>query len=249
MCTLSWLLAADRFELFFNRDERRSRKPANPPAPGVRAGVRFLAPTDGDHGGSWIGVNELGVVLCLLNGSASPDVASEEPPGGLVSRGLLLTGLIDCDSPTEVLLRLDRDGPARYRPFVLVALGPPGSAALAAWDGVSLETRSGGLDVVPSPLISSSFRSQEVRRSRTALFERMLRRARGDSVELHLAYHASHEPRRGPHSICMHRPEARTVSFSHVVVEPGEVAIDYTPDSPCRGMADARHLILPRRSP
>ena len=30
-------------------------------------GVSFVAPIDGDHGGSWIGVNQFGLTLCLLN--------------------------------------------------------------------------------------------------------------------------------------------------------------------------------------
>ena len=66
------------FRLFFNRDERRTRRPAIPPAVHRKGDTRFIAPRDGDFGGSWLGVNEHGVSLCLLNG-----YAAEDETGGL----------------------------------------------------------------------------------------------------------------------------------------------------------------------
>ena len=50
-----------------NRDERRTRAPALPPAAVAPSGVPALIPIDGDAGGSWISVNCLGHALALLN--------------------------------------------------------------------------------------------------------------------------------------------------------------------------------------
>ena len=55
------------YEVFCNRDELHSRKPALPPVLVMRNGVRYLAPIDAAGGGSWIGVNEFGLTLCLVN--------------------------------------------------------------------------------------------------------------------------------------------------------------------------------------
>ena len=85
MCTASWLIEADGYELFCNRDESKMRQPAAPPALRERLSVKFLAPADGDFGGSWISVNEFGLSLCLLN--FYPAVTQHASP---TSRGLLV---------------------------------------------------------------------------------------------------------------------------------------------------------------
>jgi hypothetical protein len=48
------------------------------------------------------------------------------------------------------------------------------------------------------------------------------------------ALHASHLPQRGPFSICMHRPEATTVSYSEVVASAKRITLRYQPGAPCR---------------
>jgi hypothetical protein len=44
----------------------------------------------------------------------------------------------------------------------------------------------------------------------------------------------------------MHRPEAHTVSFSRVEVDPREVRFHYAAHSPCRGRPQGEPLELPR---
>ena len=111
MCTLTWFHESDRYQLFFNRDERRTRKPAIPPALRQKGPSRFIAPLDGNFGGTWIGVNEHGLTLCLLNGHAGDDVAA--PTADYTSRGLLLTSLIDSRSTAQLARRLRRRPTAR----------------------------------------------------------------------------------------------------------------------------------------
>ena len=71
MCTVTWILDGDSYSLYFNRDELRTRQPALPPQRHQERGVRFLSPTDGDAGGTWIAVNEYGLSLGLLNDYSS----------------------------------------------------------------------------------------------------------------------------------------------------------------------------------
>ena len=67
MCTVSWLRQSNGYQLFCNRDEKRTRRPSSGPQLLVRDGVRFLAPIDADFGGTWIAVNEFGLSLVLVN--------------------------------------------------------------------------------------------------------------------------------------------------------------------------------------
>jgi hypothetical protein len=240
MCTLTWLRRADGHELFFNRDELRSRGPALPPARQRREGVDFLAPLDADHGGTWIATNEFGLSLCLLNGdeSATPGASRLR-----ISRGLLVLDLASCRAADEVTSRLERVDLARYRPFRLALFERSGGTHLAGWDGRRLACAA--LEDADRPLVSSSFATDDVRASRAARYRRPAPPA-SDPTELHLAFHESHEPERGPYSPCMHRPDARTVSFSRVVVDPRTVRFHYAPHAPCRGRPQGEPLTLAR---
>ena len=42
----------------------------------------------------------------------------------------------------------------------------------------------------------------------------------------------------------MHRPDAETVSFSRIQVEPGRIRFDYAPHSPCLGLPEGRPVTL-----
>ena len=68
MCTLTWWRGEEgEFEVFFNRDEKKTRSRAELPLKREENGMQFLSPRDPDGGGTWMLVNEHGVVLCLLN--------------------------------------------------------------------------------------------------------------------------------------------------------------------------------------
>jgi hypothetical protein len=98
------------------------------------------------------------------------------------------------------------------------------------------------------PLVSSSFFTEEVRTSRVAVF-RELNREGGVPLSAHLAFHRSHLPDRGPHSPCMHREDASTVSFSRVDVDAGAVRLHYVPHAPCRGLPEGPAAVLRRTVP
>ena len=67
------------YRLWFNRDELRSRGPEVPPrVEQTPEGMRYIAPSDSDAGGTWIAVNELGITVCLLNGYRAPQSPETE---------------------------------------------------------------------------------------------------------------------------------------------------------------------------
>jgi hypothetical protein len=231
VCTLTWRPEPDGYQVFFNRDERRGRKPGLPPAARVEGGTRFVAPLDGDHGGTWIAASEHGVTLCVLNG---PPALPGDPRLATTSRGTLPIALIGARDAARSAERLQGLDLRALPPFVLVALDPSGGGMQARWSGRSLAIELGP----PSrqPLVSSSFGGDEVRLERLAVFREKLRDSDpSDATGFHLAYHASHEPAPGPASPCMHRPEAGTVSFSWVRVDRRAVRFWYVGHPPCEG--------------
>ena len=65
-------------------------------------------------------------------------------------------------------------------------------------------------------------------------------------VAAHLEYHASHGREPGPCSVCMHRADAETVSFSRVRVDDSLVRFYYAPHSPHLGIPGTPSVTLNR---
>jgi hypothetical protein len=237
MCTVSWLPQPEGYTLCCNRDERLTRGPARPPAVHLADGVRFLAPLDGDHGGTWIAVNEFGLCLTLLNRYQG----STSPPDHPRSRGLVLLELAPAPTLAEAAARLTRSDLARVAGFTLVAVEPGRPAAITSWDGRRLTTEGHE----PAGLIatSSAVLPEQALSSRRELFS-----LEPLTPERLVAIHRSHEPERGPRSVCMHRDDAETRSFTRVTVADSVIELSHVPAAPCQGTALSR-LALPRRQP
>lgn len=229
MCTVSWLRQAEGYVLLCNRDERHTRKPAGGPRVGAVRGVSFVAPVDGDHRGSWIGTNQFGLTLCLLNryGDWKPD-----PNRDYTSRGLLLDDLLDCRGSQQLSERLNHIELDRFQPFTMLELSVDEPATLIDWTGLECTIQ---LDAeLRMPLTSSSLKDPNVSALRRKVFAEMVSQRGSIDQELLHQFHRSHLPERGPHSVCMHRDDAATVSLCTVTVGPASVEFLCHPKSPCR---------------
>jgi Transport and Golgi organisation 2 len=117
MCTLVLLRrpgAAWPVVLAANRDELASR-PARPPGRHWPDRAEVLAGLDMEAGGSWLGVNDHGVVAGVLNRTGALG-----PAAGKRSRGeLVLEALDHADAAAAARALTDLD-PDAYRPFNLV---------------------------------------------------------------------------------------------------------------------------------
>ncbi|MBL8220505.1 MAG: NRDE family protein [Bryobacterales bacterium] len=224
---MSWVHEAHGYQVLCNRDEKRTRKQAAPPAAFVREGVQYVAPCDGDCGGTWIASNERGMTLCLLNGATR----GERFVGGR-SRGLLIPELIASQSLWEMRERVWSMNLACYAPFVLVGLEPGSPATLIEWDGVETMIAPNGEPYMP--VTSSSFDSDAVRQRRRAEFERLRTEAGQVDIEMLWRFHSSHELHGDAYATCMHRDDAETVSFSWVQVSGQSVEFRYWGNAPCR---------------
>ncbi len=240
MCTLTWIALERGYELHFNRDEKRTRAVGRPPQRFERGGRAWLAPTDPDGGGSWIGVNDAGVTLALLNGYRRVD----EAPRAWRSRGLLLQDLLELEHAEQLAPRMRALELGEYRSFTLLALDREARAVAASWDGARLEFQV--REPAGAPLCSSSLDPTGATKARQELFD-ALRRERGVvDAELLREFHASHAPERGPLSPCMHRADAQTQSFTLTRVDGDVAELEYTPGAPCLGLAPIA-LALPLR--
>ncbi len=226
MCTVSWVHSATGYELFCNRDERNERGPELAATETETNGVRWLAPRDGDFGGTWVAVNELGLSIVLLNAYAESLGATPEE---WTSRGRLVTALADAATAEEACGRLRRVGLPSYRPFVLAILEPGAPVHVARWDGRSLALRENAEDEMP--LVSSGVLPEAVRRHRAEVLAGMS----ADALDAGVLerFHKSHEGGPSALSTCMHRDDARTRSTCRVSVTSEAVRLVHTPGPPC----------------
>lgn len=237
MCTVSWLHHNGGYQVLFNRDELKTRKPALPPRIVQQGGMRFIAPVDGNAGGSWIGVNQRGLTLCLLN--RYQDAPTHPPSHPYTSRGLLLMRLLDSCSHIHLLERLEALDMAHYQPYNLLVLAPEQSARLVQWNGREMVIEH---DAEASmPLCSSSYDHGRVIAGRQQQFQQMVSAAGRVDAAMLYAFHRSHTPEPSAYSVCMHRSDASTVSFSWIKVDGQRrrIAFLYQPHSPCGGVLSA----------
>ncbi|MEM1449274.1 MAG: NRDE family protein [Planctomycetota bacterium] len=262
MCTLTWthrLAAVDEstaestaggtgssYQLWFNRDELRTRGDEVPPAVETTpSGVRYIAPADSDAGGTWLAVNEAGVTVALLNGYRD----SKGPPReSWTSRGHLVRSMADVTGPDEAWTRLTPARMAEYRPAIVVVVAPDAPTLIARWDGLDLAMDPIGERQLP--VTSSSYEQDAVQRARRRLYRAIV--SNGDpgppSPEL-LAAYQSHVGEGGPDAFTpsMSRPDAATRSQCHVAVDGSAVRLSYAPGPP-HETAHGEPLSIERRT-
>lgn len=154
MCTILYLHHVHpHFPLVIaaNRDESYAR-PAAPPAVDGSA-PRVLAGHDLHAGGTWMGVNELGIFVGLTNQRTyrAPDPAAR-------SRGEVVRSALSARSLGEIEAQLARLEPASYNAFNL--LFGDGERLLAAYARpelarVEVETAPAGVGVLPNDRIGA----------------------------------------------------------------------------------------------
>jgi hypothetical protein len=223
MCTVSFVPKANGFYLAMNRDEKRSRATALPPKVFDLSDRRVIYPRE-LSGGTWIAVNDSGVCLALVNWHR----IEREPVNRIVSRGRVITALAGKANSADVANGLRGLRLQATRPFRLIAI-IPADKAITEWRW-NLERLSKHKHPWRTQhWFSSGFDERKAESVRRSTCER---RPTTDINQLR-ALHRSHAPRRGPFSICMHRDDAATVSYTEIKVEDGKITMYYKPGPPC----------------
>jgi hypothetical protein len=224
MCSVSLLPRDDGFVLAMNRDESLSRVSALPPEVLGRDGLSMLCPRE-LSGGTWIGVNSAGMAFSLINWYSQPDCAFGNP----VSRGQVVRALLSARSQAAAASLLRELPLQRMNPFRLMVVSSS-ERSLTEW-------RSGGGDLEPFDLpwkrhhwFSSALDEGKANRIRRRVCARI-----DDDLDLPSLrkLHRSHAPKAGPFSLCMHRKDACTVSYTEINVRGPMATTYYIAGPPC----------------
>lgn len=233
MCTVSWKLNPEGYELFFNRDEQLTRSDARPPKIIKPREISFIAPRDGDAQGTWLAVNEMGVGAFLLNQYSSISRR------GTQSRGNVALALGEAVNLADAKRIMESLRLREFSPFRAGIALPDTGIFTWLWNGTSLSFEGLQTDY----LTSSSFQTESVVAARTNFFQAFNPSDIGD----YLTMHTSHYPEKGPFSVCLHRDDAKTVSFSHITVRRHSIRFRYWPGSPCCSAVE-QSVVLERKS-
>lgn len=133
MCTL--IVAASMWKsvpllVAANRDEQLDR-PSEGPSLWENNGVRVLAPKDLKAGGTWMGVNALGLFVAITNRY------TPEPREDLRSRGQLVVDVLRMSTAQAAATAVAMGSASHYNPYHLV-VGDTASAHLVWNDGKQL---------------------------------------------------------------------------------------------------------------
>ncbi|WP_170132054.1 NRDE family protein [Arenicella xantha] len=237
---MTWFTADDGYELFFNRDERLSRRRAEPPSVKSDGEVHYLSPTDADAGGTWIAVNAYGVTVCLLNHYQFEQIATYKD---WISRGEIVRYFAETEDVSDIKQRFFALNLHDFRAFRMFIVDRSGRNYLCVWDGHTPRVEQN----VRTPKSSSSVDARHVKSVRRDLFNR-LDLAESQNSSDYVDYHSSHLPSRSKESVCMHRDDAKTVSLSHVRVSESGIEFRYADGSPCEvALSDPIHMSFARQ--
>ena len=224
MCTVSFLPNAVGFRLAMNRDEKRTRVAGLAPEIFRIRERRAIYPRE-PNDGTWLAVNDAGLCLALINWHR----IKREPEGKLESRGGIIPQLIGASDGAVVGRGLRRMRLGQVRPFRLICIDSGRQTVTEwQWNTIALALRRHGWRI--NHWFSSGYDEAETARQRGKV---CVRSSLGRASSLR-KLHASHLPKRGPFSICMHRPDAATVSYAEVIATAKRITFRYQPGPPCK---------------
>lgn len=241
MCSVSFLPNSEGFDLLMNRDEQLTRPSALPPVL-HRCGERKAMFPHELNGGTWVGVNDAGLALALINWYSQPQRA------GTLSRGGVIPALLAANTGGEAESLLRELPHPRMNPFRLVVISLE-EKYLKEW-----RSNAGLLDVSAMPWekchwFSSGFNEEIANQVRSLTCRCAEEESDWDSLPWLRRLHRSHLPEKGPFSLCMHREDACSVSFTEVSVNRNGAEMSYHAGPPCEGAPQfARSLLVSEKN-
>jgi uncharacterized protein with NRDE domain len=214
-----------------NRDDAAARVEAPPRLQRI-SGVVYAAPVDAQSGGTWIAVNAHGVAACLLN-------RYDDAAVGAWSRGQIVPAAMsacDAEGAAAIVHRMERE---RFAPFTCVLLSAR-QAFRMEWNGARLETAPVRA-ALPWMMTSSSWRLQEVRKQRDALFRNVVVSATDAPETAVSAFHTARNPEHDCWAPMMLRDASETKSITQIALHGDECELRYW----SRASALARGLTEP----
>jgi Transport and Golgi organisation 2 len=220
MCTVSVVPSPDgsTLRVLMNRDERRLRPVAHPPAAHQTRTGHALWPTDPEGGGTWIAVTDAGLALLMLNVDGTRRLPQ------LLSRGVLIPALASLRSIEELLRVWPQLDVTAFAPFRLLAVSREQLAVCATGRRAPMLVSADR----PRVYASSALGDAEAESARGELFGRLLRTAE-DAWSAQTRFHQHAWPDRRDVSVMMSRVDACTVSQTEVLLTKTAVSLAYRP--------------------
>ena len=227
MCTVTFIAQKNGYALGMNRDEKLTRVKALPPRRQTINGQAALFPSE-PGGGTWIGVNAAGATFALINWySVRARVSASAVSRGLVVRAALGHGAASQADKELRIFPLDRTNP-----FRLIGVFP-NEEQVVEWRWNLSRLERVGHEWKTNIWISSGFDEPGAERSRHETFKSALRKRPVQNLHWLRNLHASHEPAPGPYSVCMHREDAATVSYTEIAVSGLTARMSYSSGPLC----------------
>ncbi len=227
MCTLSFVAKANGYLIGMNRDERLTRQLALPPQVTGAGTLEAVYPRE-DGSGTWIAANALGISFALLNRNAPPTGVSK-----LRSRGEVIPALLESPGMRDANAKMERMDLRGILPFRLIGVFP-GEAALAQWNWDSHKLQRFKLPWQARHWFSSGISDELAREVRGLTCSQAWRHRNAGSADWLRGLHASHAPTLGSFSVCMHRPDAASVSYTEIIHESTQLTMRYHAGQPCQ---------------
>jgi len=241
MCTISFLPKSQGFYLAMNRDERLDRFTALPPIVVDLAKRGAIFPRE-PTGGTWISANDAGICLALINWHR----VEREPKHDVISRGEVVRELAGKSTADEIGYGVMKLPLHKLRPFRLIAIVPSKRRVLEwRWDFERLTMQSHQWQ--RQHWFSSGLDERRAERERQRVCDAAHKKQSVRNLSWLRRLHRSHAPKRGPFSICMHRTDATTVSYTEVAVSRRRATMRYKPGPCCsNGAIVTRTISLAR---
>jgi transport and Golgi organization protein 2 len=227
MCTLSFIARANGYLIGMNRDERRTRQLAILPQATGAGTLEAVYPRE-DGGGTWIAANAVGISFALLNRNSRPGSGAK-----LRTRGEVIPAVLESASVEEAAAILQHMDLRGMFPFRMIGFFPR-EATLAQWNWDSSRLELFKLPWQARHWFSSGISDELAREVRGLTCSTAWRHRNAGSDEWLRQLHSSHVPARGSFSVCMHRPDAATVSYTEIACEATTITMRYHQGHPCQ---------------
>jgi Transport and Golgi organisation 2 len=177
-------------------------------------------PVDPVSGGTWIGANDAGLAMTMLNRTPRRRAATPAFP---ISRGTIIPRLLAAGTISAALHTFPRDG-CSFQPFTLVMIQGD-VIAVVWWNGKRSTVRRLPLER-PRLFTSSSLGDAVVTPRRRALFSQLVLRG-ASPLRGQAAFHRHQWIDRPETSVLMSRPDAATVSRTVLDVSTRAIRMRY----------------------
>ncbi len=246
MCTVTIYRGNGALVATMNRDEALIRAPElRPEIMHAPDGVAWIAPRDSERGGTWMGVNNYGVVACLLNAYQPGESLLPDTTGRFRTRGEIVSTLL-AQGDGRAARRWLRDSldPHAYPSFTLLVASPEGAVS---WEWLG-EHGPAETELVEDWVLrsSSGWDSLDVRLWREERFAQW-RREGEPHVGTLPSFHLIQEPGHAERSPLMRRSwsATRSITQARILPESGRVELRYWPEPAPDSREPGAHCSLP----